>query len=185
MAESERGAPALAADQPPDLDSLSLEIALERERAAQDLGVEGAGQPAVARERHERHCARLAALEQRQPVYVPDRPRGRGDQLEHTVGVGAHRHDPLLCPPELGGRDQLHRFGDLVRGADRANPSLDVLLGCHDVVGLENQAELLFDVESVLELLQLRLEPGGQLVGEILRLADLLQDRPFAAQLLA
>jgi hypothetical protein len=43
VAESERGAPALATDQPPDLDSLSLKIALERERAAQDLGVEGAG----------------------------------------------------------------------------------------------------------------------------------------------
>ena len=37
----------------------------------------------------------------------------------------------------------------------------------------------------MLELLQLRLEPGGERVGEILRLADLLQDRSLAAQLLA
>src|SRR5450759_2163275 len=50
---------------------------------------------------------------------------------------------------------------------------------------LDRQARFLFDVEDLIESLQQGVETGGNLVGELARLANLLQERALAAQLFA
>ena len=85
------------------------EAPLERERLAEDLRVEGAGQAAVAGQRQDRRLPHVPPLEQREAPERGARARDAGHQLLHALGVGAHRLDPGLGAPQLRGRDELHR----------------------------------------------------------------------------
>src|SRR5439155_12394224 len=74
-AEAERRGALAADDGEADLHALVAEPPLERERAAQDLRVEGAREAAIARDRNDRRRLDLAALEERKPAQRRARPR--------------------------------------------------------------------------------------------------------------
>ena len=126
--EPERACRLAADGHPADLLSFASEVALERGAPADHLRVEGAGEAAVARDRHERHrLHRVALLEERDPADGRARPGGAGHQLEHPVGVRAHRLDSRLRLAELRSRNELERARDLPRVRDGADPPADVL----------------------------------------------------------
>jgi hypothetical protein len=82
---------------PAHLRPVASQLTLERESATEHLRVEGAREPAVAGERRDRDRPDLVALlKERQPSHGRARTRRPGHQLDHTVGVRAHRLDPLL-----------------------------------------------------------------------------------------
>ena len=99
--------------------SLPAQLPFERERPPDDLRVEGAGEAAVAGERHHGHLLDLLALlQQRQSADGSARAPDAGDQLAHRLGVGPHRLDPGLRTAKPGGGDELHRLRDLARVLD-------------------------------------------------------------------
>ena len=113
---------------PANLLALAAKLAFQGECTAEDLGVERAGQAAVAGERHDRDGVLLVVpLQQRQTSYRRGRTSRTGHQLEHAVRIRPHGLDPHLRPTELGRSDELHRARDLARVADRADPTPDVL----------------------------------------------------------
>ena len=117
---------------PADLLALAAELALERQRAPEDLRVERTREAAVAGERNDRNgLLLLVLLQERQPAHRRARARGPGHELEHAVGVGPHVLDARLRAPQLRRRDELQRACDLPRVADRSDPPLDVLDGGH------------------------------------------------------
>src|SRR6185312_9341613 len=117
--------------QPFHLDPISAQLALERECPPEDLRIERACQPAVGGDRQQRDAADvLPALEQRQP-HRAGGLGGDAHQLEHPVGVGPHRVDARFGSTEAGRGDELERLGDLLRIADGADPTLQVLDGGH------------------------------------------------------
>jgi hypothetical protein len=127
-AESERRAALLARDEPTHVEAFLAQVALDGERAPEDLAVERAGEAAVSRDRHDRGRALVfAPLEQRDRAHRSGRPRDAAHQLEHAVGVGPHRLDPLLGAAQLRRGDELHGPRDLLRVGDRPDAALGVL----------------------------------------------------------
>jgi hypothetical protein len=98
---------------------------------SQDLCVERPRQATVTGDSHDRGALHLAPLEEGQTLQRRARPRGADHQLHHPVGVGPHRLDPGLGPPQPRGGHELEGLRDLLRVADRADPPLQVLDGCH------------------------------------------------------
>ena len=133
--ERPRPPPVEVARLAPDHDQRDLggvRLAHELERAADDVGVEGAGQPLVRRDDHDLAARPLALLEERMLVSsLPSGAHQSAEQLGHLARVGARREDALLGPAELRRRDELHRARDLLRGLDGADPPLDVVKGRH------------------------------------------------------
>jgi hypothetical protein len=131
-AEAQRADAAPADSEPAHLLPLGLQLALQRERATEYLRVEGPGKTAVAHQRDDRdRLLVLARLEERQSAYGRARPRRPRHQLEHAVGIRAHRLDARLGPLQLGGGNQLEGACDLARVAHRADAPLDVLYRGH------------------------------------------------------
>src|SRR6266545_5786900 len=113
---------ALAPDgQPAHVHPLALQLPIRRRCAPKDLRVERAGEAAVARNRNNRRGPHFATLQKRQTAHRGARPRGARHQLQHAIGIWAHRLDPLLRSAQPGGGDQLHRLGQLARVRDRAD----------------------------------------------------------------
>ena len=105
------------------------QLALERERAPQHLRVERAGEPAVARERHDGHrptSPRAAASSGRPRTELAARPTPAISSLIVSA-YGRIASIRRLGAPQLRRRDELHRARDLARVADGADAALDVL----------------------------------------------------------
>src|SRR6266568_4133186 len=109
---------------------LSLVLAQEARRGADDVGVETPAEPLV-RGDHEEHDA-LAPAVQEEGVGARI---GAGSQipqhLEHLPGVGPGREHGLLGAAQLGRGDHLHGLRDLLRALDAADPPADVDEGGH------------------------------------------------------
>ena len=104
------------------------ELALQRERPAKDLRVEGAGEPAVARERHDRDTSLLLVLLQERQAADRGARAGRArHQLEHAVRVRPHASMRCCARRSLRRGDELQRARDLPRVPDRADAAPDVL----------------------------------------------------------
>ena len=162
--------------------ALAPELPLELEGPPEHLPVERAGEAAVAGEGHDRDRLHLAPLQERDRAHARRRAGDAADQLEHPVGVRAHRLDPGLRTAEPGRGDELHRLRDLPRVADGADPPLQVLDVRHQ---LADEALLLLDVEGVLELADLGVQLLLGLVGDVLRLADRVEHGLLGEQVLA
>ena len=117
---------------PADLLALGAKLALQRDGPPKDLRVERAREPAVCRERNDRHGLLLVALlQQREPAHRGARASRSGHQLEHAVRVRTHVLDARLRSLELRRGDELERARDLPGVPDRSDPPLDVLDGGH------------------------------------------------------
>src|SRR5581483_11145019 len=110
--------------------ALVAELALEAQALADDLGVEGAREAAVARHQQQPDgLAGLALLQQGEPRHGPHRRLGDlARHLADRLRVGAHGRDPLLGAPQARRGHHLHRPGDLVDVPDRGDAILDFLL---------------------------------------------------------
>ena len=99
--------------------------AQELEGPAQDVRVEGAGEPLVGGDDDEslRGPSRRTSSGCASSPSAPDQG---AEQLRHLVGVGPRREDALLGAPQLRRGDELHRAGDLLRRLDGADPPPDV-----------------------------------------------------------
>ena len=103
------------------------------ERAADDVRVERAREPAVRRDDHDL-APRSRALDQervRRLVVGTGARHEVPEQLRHLPGVRPRGENPLLRPAELRRGDQLHRPRDLLRGLDGPDPPPDVTEGRH------------------------------------------------------
>ena len=95
--------------------------AQETFRCPNQVGVVAAAKAAIRREQQQQDFFLLARGKQRMRLGGDT----GGEVLEerrHLLGVRARREHRLLGAAQLGGRDHLHRLGDLLRIADRADP---------------------------------------------------------------
>src|SRR6266536_2482155 len=108
--------------------ALAAQQARQRLRLAQHVGVVPAAEAPVAGEQHDRCPRRLGRLGRlgRQRMINRVRPAHHG---LHRPGdfprVWSGRVDPLLCPDDPRGGDQLLSTRDLSGGLDRTNPPPD------------------------------------------------------------
>src|SRR5207302_5296653 len=178
--ETERRCTFTADDGPENLVPVGALVALELERPAEHLPVEGPRETAVARDDDHGHPLHLASLEQGE---VPERRRGPGradHQLLHPVGVRPHLLDARLRTTKPRACDELERLRDLPRVLDRRDPPADVLQA-----GQLDERAFFLDVEHLLELLDLLVELLREVVGQVARLANLLVDGALRAEVLA
>ena len=93
-------------------------------READRVGVEGAREAAVRRHDDDQPVVlrvQVAAGQQRMVRLVQDRGEVR-DHLVELLAVGTRGQRRLLGPAQLGGRDELHRPGDLLDVLGGADP---------------------------------------------------------------
>ena len=109
------------------VDALLAQLALDGERLAHDVGVEGAGQATVAGHRDHGDRTDLGALLHEGELLGLLGVRGEvHHHLDHVGGVRPQRLDARLVAAQLGRRDHLHGLGDLARALDRRDAPADV-----------------------------------------------------------
>src|SRR3954471_5124194 len=118
---------------PGHLRAVGLDLARTGVAGAVDLGVEGAGQAAVARDQQKPYVLHLLPfLENRE---VGDALGGLGGAARHTTDalrVWPQLLDALLGTAKPRREDHLHGAGDLLDVLHRAEAALDVFLCCHE-----------------------------------------------------
>src|SRR5690348_5382965 len=115
-------------------------LARDLQGAPDDVGVECAGQAAVAGQRDHGHVLHIAAGQKRLVAEIPGGGRNVHRQLLHAVGVGPQRLDPGLRAAQAGARHQLHGLRDLLGVVDGADPPFDVLLGGHQTAAVASSS---------------------------------------------
>src|SRR5215207_5824267 len=180
LAEVERADAAAAGGGEDDVLALTLQVVRRPDAGADDLAVEGARKAAIAGDQEHPDLADVLALEQdRQVGDVLRRLRRVARHPPHRRRVRAQREDPLLGAAQPGGRDHLHRPGDLLDVLDRRDAVLELLLG-HRLRGggrrllfrLRRFALLLgaatvVDLDLLVDRLALLVEVVAEVVGEL------------------
>ena len=145
-------------------------------RRLDQVGVESAGQAAVAGDHQQQNALLRPPRQQRDLFAVVLLGRGLrhiGQHAPDDLRVGARRDHPVLRAAQLGRRDHLHGLGDLLRVLDRADAPAEVDQARHWLD--RGQRFLVLGNEALLEFLHHRIHLGLQLIVQSLLVADLLQ----------
>ena len=107
-------------------------------RSADQVGIVTAAKAAVRSKQDEIDLFFFACLQER--MSFDGNPGGDVFQkLGHFFGIRARRHRGFLGATQLGSRNHLHGFGDLLRVADRADPFTYRFERGHNLLGLRHE----------------------------------------------
>ena len=109
-----------------DLDFLRGVITEEMQGVADDIGVEGTSQAAIAGEQDDENFLLGAALEERMSGGIFHAGYRGAQDAENFAGVRARGGDAFLRFAEAGGGDEFHGAGDLLRVFHAADAAAEV-----------------------------------------------------------